>query len=71
MPPITALVIILMFVAVFRQDTISFDIVNNNEKDALTLIKRIYQPTTEDVHEVILKEYIEASHSEPKVVPGF
>ena len=35
------------------------------------MIKRIYQPTTDDVHEVILKEYVEASHSEPKVVPGF
>lgn len=60
LPSITACVIIFMFVAVLRQDTIVFDLANENEEDARTLIKRIYQPTTDDVHEVILKEYIEA-----------
>lgn len=57
-PAATAVVIILMFVAVFRQDTISFDIVNNNEKDALALIKRIYQPTSDRAHNAILREYV-------------
>ena len=70
-PAITAIVLIILFMCVFRQETISFSVVQNDRKSALTLIKRVYQRTTDEVHDLIITEYTEASNSEPKVQPGF
>jgi MFS family permease len=70
LPPVTALLVLLLFFTMFRQDSVSFCVKTNKCPEAQSTIQRMYKPLTESVHTDILQLYVDASQNEPTAVPS-
>ena len=58
-PAVFSVVILLLFITVFREDSLIFLVLNNKLDEASALIKNIYKPVTPEAHQQILQEIIQ------------